>query len=111
MRVEGSASSVMSWLATPQKLGLGVVEARFEAGEELVAARLVDDERWGDQEPVPEAAGVLATRVEQEPVLEPSATDDCARIDVGREARKRDRVGDELDGEEHAQPADIADER
>ena len=42
------------------ELGLGVVEARREAGEELVAARLVDHEWWGDQEPVPKPAGVLA---------------------------------------------------
>jgi hypothetical protein len=38
-------------------------------------------------------------------------TNDGARIDVGREAREREGVGDELHREEQAHPADVTGER
>ena len=48
----------------------GVGEGRFQARQQVVAFRHVDDERWRHEEPVSVAATVLPPRVEQQPVVE-----------------------------------------
>jgi len=53
----GGATLVMD-IGTNTEISL-VADDKVEAGEELIAARLVDHERWGNQEPVAEAAELV----------------------------------------------------
>ena len=72
--------------------------------DELVARFLVDHQRRGYQQPVAVAAGVLASGVQQQPVVQAVPADDGSGIGVLREALAGLLVGDQLNTEQQPSP-------
>ena len=76
----------------------------------MLALRRLDHERRGDEEPVPEAAAVLAPGVEQEAMLQAMTPDDRSGIDLGWKPGEGVGVRHEFDCEQQSASADVTDQ-